>query len=141
MKFFHKLHTASDWGVLGIRLAVGAIFLYHGVQKWDLWNLTAMPPGMTENTFVLMKFLSIVEPLGGIALIFGFLTQLAALGLSFIMLGAIFWIKMQVMKVGFASMTTTGWEFDLALLASTVFLFFHGAGKIALDHMLWKKEH
>lgn len=138
MKFFYHLTTHKHWGLLILRLTVGVIFIVHGIQKWALWNMqpSDQMPAMMLN---LMKFLSIVEPLGGLALIFGFLTQLAALGLSLIMLGAIFWFKMKVMNIPFAANNTTGWEFDLILLASNIALILNGAGRISLDYLLAKK--
>lgn len=132
MKFFANLTAHHGWGVLLLRLSVGAVFLYHGVQKWAIWTGAVDTAGMSANMVNLMKLLSIVEPLGGVALIFGFLTQLAALGLAVIMVGAI-WFKMQVWQVAFMTNTNTGWEFDLVLLAANLAILFCGAGKLALD--------
>lgn len=95
---------------------------------------------MSAGMLNLMKFLSIVEPLGGIALILGFLTQLAALGFIIIMLGAIFWVKMKLMHVPFIANNTAGWEFDLSLLVGNAALFFTGAGKISLDRLFFKSS-
>ena len=135
MKFLAKMSSHPQWGSLVLRLAVGSIFIFHGVQKWALWK--AVPPQMPPNMGNLMKFLSIVEPLGGLALILGFLTPLAALGLAIIMVGAIYF-KMNVFKVGFASGNGTGWEFDLILLAANIALMLSGAGKWSVDKKLIK---
>ncbi len=129
----HTMHKYSDWGLLALRLALGAVFLYHGSQKWGLWS--AAPEGMDSSTLMLMKFLSVVEPLGGLALVLGVLTQWAALGLAIIMVGAIYF-KMNVMGVGFAEQQGTGWEFDLVILAGLIMLWLRGAGTYALDRMM-----
>ncbi len=126
----HKLHPYKDWGLLVLRLTVGIIFLYHGVPKWSFWS--GAPEGMPQGMLIVMKILSIAEPLGGAALILGVLTEWAAAGLSIIMIGAIF-IKINMMGVGFAEAQTTGWEFDLILLAACINLIFFGSGCFGLD--------
>jgi uncharacterized membrane protein YphA (DoxX/SURF4 family) len=127
---FKKLYSYRDLGLLALRAAVGVIFIVHGISKWSMWGMTPseqMPAGM----LALMKVLSIVEPLGGAALVLGVFTQLAALGLAVVMVGAIV-VKMFVMKVGFTSFQATGWEFDLILLAANINLMLSGGGKYAL---------
>jgi uncharacterized membrane protein YphA (DoxX/SURF4 family) len=47
------------------------------------------------------------------------------------MIGAIA-VKIFVMKVGFTELQTTGWEFDLILLAANINLILFGGGKYAL---------
>jgi len=135
MEFFANLYQFGDWGLLALRVAVGAIFLIHGTQKWAMWKMQPseqMPAGMLW----LMKFLSIAEPLGAIAVLTGFLTQLAAVGLGIIMIGAIV-LKKTMMKVPFAAQDKTGWEFDFIILAANVAIFFFGAGSMGLDRMIF----
>jgi putative oxidoreductase len=127
---FKKLYSYSDFGLLLLRVVVGVIFIVHGMAKWSMWGMTPseqMPGGM----LVLMKILSIIEPLAGIALILGLFTQISALVLAVIMIGAIA-VKIFVMKVGFTELQTTGWEFDLILLAANINLILFGGGKYAL---------
>lgn len=133
----NSLHKYADWGLLALRLTLGAIFLYHGVMKWGMWNLSASPQ-MSEGMVNLFRFLSIVEPLGGAALLFGFLTRWASLGLGIIMLGAI-WYKMKLWGIPFTSGQATGWEFDLVNLAVCVHLLFAGAGKFSIDKKIFKQ--
>lgn len=131
MEFFANLHQLSDIGLIALRIAVGVIFLVHGTQKWAMWQMqpsAQMPAGM----LAMMKFLSIVEPLGGLAVIIGFLTQLAAAGLGLIMIGAI-GLKVGMMKVPFTANDKLGWEYDFIILAAVIALFFSGAGSVALD--------
>jgi putative oxidoreductase len=135
MEFLTNLHQLSDWGLLALRIAVGAIFLVHGTQKWAMWKM--QPSGeMPSGMLTMMKFLSVVEPLGGLAVLIGFLTQLAALGLGVIMIGAIA-MKKRMMKVPFTAMDKMGWEFDFMILAATIALFIFGAGTISLDNLFW----
>src|SRR3989344_7015822 len=77
-----KMHQYNDWALLALRVAVGAVFIYHGNMKWGFaWGT----PGIS-----VMKILSIAEPLGGAAMIAGVLTNWAALGLMIIMAGALY---------------------------------------------------
>ena len=135
MEFFTNLHQCSDCGLIALRVAIGVIFLYHGKMKMAMWGMkpsAQMPAGMIS----LMKLLSICEPLGAVAVLSGFLTQLACIGLSIIMVGAAV-MKSKTMKIPFASSTNTGWEFDFMILAGTIALTFFGAGKWAIDHYIF----
>lgn len=127
------LQSFSSWALLAPRLALGIIFLVHGKQKWGMWRAQPsleMSPGMLN----IMRFLSIMEPLGAIAVISGFLTQFAALGLALIMMGAI-WFKMRVWKAGFTGVG--GWELDFMNLATCILLIVVGAGSVSLDRVLF----
>lgn len=124
MQAFAALHAYGDWGLLALRVFLGIIFLYHGGKKLD---------GKMGG---FMTFIGICEFIGGIALILGFLTQLAALGIGIIMIGAGY-KKMNEWHVPFAANDKTGWEFDFALLGMCIALFFMGGGLYALDYMFW----
>ncbi|MFQ6608230.1 MAG: DoxX family protein [Fidelibacterota bacterium] len=135
MGFLTSLQEYGDWGLFILRLSIGIIFIYHGKMKWSMWKMEPSEQ-MPAQMLSLMKFLSIVEPLGGLALITGFLTQVAAVGLGVIMLGAIN-TKIKMMKVKFFMQDNTGWEFDFVLLFGCITLLLTGAGKIALDGLLF----
>lgn len=131
----HSLGRYSDVGLLLLRLAIGVIFLYHGLGKWQM-----------EDPDAIMTILKFAEPLGGLVLILGVLTRLASLGLSIIMLGAIYmkatgFGQMPLDFAGtFAPSGGTGWEFDLMILSGTLALLFLGAGSISLDALLGEKR-
>jgi putative oxidoreductase len=132
MGFFTGLHHLSDWALVALRLGVGASFLAHGIQKSAMWKMqpsAQMPAGMLS----ILRLLSIVEPLGAVAVLVGFLTQPAAAGLAIIMLGAIR-LKAVQMHRGFTG--DGGWELDVVLLAAAVALFISGAGSLSLDRVL-----
>ena len=135
MGFFAGLHHYSDLALLILRLAVGCIFLLHGLPKRGLWSAqpsAQMPAAMLRN----LRILSIAEPAGALGLIFGFLTQLAALGLVIVMLGAIQFLVTKVHRK-FKEQDTPGWEFEFMLLVSSLVLFVTGAGKYALDRVVF----
>jgi putative oxidoreductase len=82
-----------------------------------------------------MTFIGICELLGGLAVLFGALTDYAAIGLALLMLGATF-KKITEWKVPFTAMDKTGWEFDMVLLAMALCLLFVGPGHYSVDAML-----
>ena len=134
MDLFISLYDYADVGALLLRLVIGAIFLVHGVQKIKMWRMQAseqMPIGLLWT----MRLLSIVEPLGGIAMALGVLTPFAALGFAVIMLGAI--SMKQKWQTPFAAHDKTGWEFDLMILAVVVALLFFGPGEYSIDRYWW----
>lgn len=134
MDILTSLTAYQSVGIVFLRLAVGIIFIYHGFKKLDLWKMqpsAQMPAGLLTN----LRVLSIVEPLGGVAMILGFLTQLVALGFILIMLGAIHY-KINVWKAPFMAQDKTGWEFDFLILAASLALVFSGGGAWTLTTVL-----
>ncbi|MCP6719225.1 MAG: DoxX family protein [Patescibacteria group bacterium] len=130
-----NIHQMADLGLLALRIAVGTIFLVHGSQKLKMWNMQPseqMPASMLST----MKLLSIVEPLAGLAVLLGLLTQLALIPLGIIMIGA-HWLKIVKMKAPFTAQDKVGWEFDFIILAATITLFFFGAGAISIDRVIF----
>ncbi len=118
-----SLFNYGDVGILALRLAMGVIFLVHGVKKLD----------GKMGKFLL--FIGIAETLGGAALLVGFLTQWPAIGIAIIMVGAIY-KKITEWHVPFTAMNKTGWEFDVILLAACVALMTLGSGLYGVD-ALW----
>ncbi|HYS19466.1 MAG TPA: hypothetical protein VEO73_00115, partial [Gemmatimonadales bacterium] len=66
MGFFTELRHMGDWALLALRLGVGVPFLVHGIQKSAMWKMqpsAQLPAGMLS----VLRLLSIVEPLGAVA--------------------------------------------------------------------------
>lgn len=137
------------FGLLVLRVGLGSIFFAHGAQKVLGWfggsGLEA-----TVQGFVNMGSASWVgyadafgEFLGGIGLVVGCFTRLAALGIAVIMGGAIYLVHL---KNGFflnhfmVPDKGHGIEFALALLCMSVALVFTGGGILALDRCLFGKR-
>jgi uncharacterized membrane protein YphA (DoxX/SURF4 family) len=77
------------------------------------------------------------EVVGGLALLAGILTRLAALGILVIQVGAIWtvtWAK------GFSFADGGGYEFNLALLAMCIALAILGGGALSVDHLLRRRK-
>src|SRR5258708_2896040 len=64
MGFFFSLHQFSDFALLALRIALGAVFLTHGLGKRKLWSTqpsAQRPTGMLRK----LRILSIAEAAGG----------------------------------------------------------------------------
>src|SRR5713226_551082 len=133
MRFFAQLHQLSDWALVALRIGVGTSFWVHGTSKRAMWKM-APSPQMPASLLAQLRLLSIVEPLGVVALFAGFLTQPAAAGFVVIMLGAIR-LKAVQMHRGFG--VDGGWELDFVLLTAALALVLLGAGAVSLDRLLF----
>ena len=122
----------GNWGLLILRIFLGIIFVYHGMPKLGMPKAMAKGMGWSSASVVL---LGLVEFLSGLALILGFYTEIAALLIALVMLGAI-WYKMVKWKVPFSAMDKSGWEFDLILLGAAIAIVLIGAGTVSLDTIL-----
>ncbi len=121
----------SDFGPLVLRIAVGMIFLVHGLGKFKMWKMPASEQSSGAMS-VMMKILSIVESLAGLAILVGYFTQLAAAVVGVVMFGALYF-KIFVWRTPFTAMDKTGWEFDFLILAASVALFLMGPGAVSVD--------
>jgi len=121
----------QNTALLVLRLIVAAVFLYAGSAKWPFWS--APPEGMSIVLLNVMKFLSIVEPLGSLALVLGVLTRWAAAGLGVIMVGAIFYARLMLHASLFTTPQGTGLDYNLLILAGCIGLIAFGAGDWSVD--------
>lgn len=125
---FEALLQYGDLGLLVLRLAIAAIFIYHALPKLKSSQAMAQGIGMAPG---MVTGLGVVELVSSLGLIFGIYTQLAALLLGIVMIGAIYF-KTQKWHVPFLAMDKTGWEFDFILLAASIAVLLTGGGSIGL---------
>jgi putative oxidoreductase len=119
----------SDAALLLMRLLVGLVFVTSG------WSHVKDPvtrgksigfnPGFT-------RVLGIVELAGGLGVALGVLTQLAALGLIVVMLGAI-QKKIFVWHSGFWGKHSDGWHYDLLFVAMCLVIAATDGGRYVLS--------
>jgi len=121
----------QETALLVLRLIIAAIFLYAGYVKWPFWS--PAPAGMSAGMVNLVKFLSVVEPLGGVALVVGFLTRWAAAGLAIIMVGAIFFLRLAMQTGFFTTPQGAGLDYNLLILGGCIALVAFGAGGWSVD--------
>lgn len=134
------ISTEPGLAPLVVRVPLGIIFLAHGAQKLFGWfggyGLAGTAQwmdsiGLHPGT-VLALLAGGAEFFGGLALLLGLLVRPASVALGFTMLVAI--LSVHIGKGLFLS--NGGFEFGLALLASTIALFISGAGRLSLDGAL-----
>ncbi|MBD0373721.1 MAG: DoxX family membrane protein, partial [Pyrinomonadaceae bacterium] len=109
---FPQLAQFTDLSLLLLRLMVAAIFVTSG------WSHLRDPKGRAESIGVspaFTMFLGAAELAGGLGVAGGVLTQLAAIGLILVMLGAIH-RKVFVWHTGFWGEKASGWHYDLMLV-------------------------
>jgi putative oxidoreductase len=125
-------------GLTILRLVLGATFIMHGGQKLFVYGFAGVTGAFAGMGIpmpgLLGPFVALVEFFGGIAIVLGLLTRLAALGVGATMLVAILTVHL---KAGFFN--PTGVEFPLSLLASAITLVITGAGAFSLDALLDKR--
>lgn len=116
---------------LGIRITVGAIFIFHSIFKFSPnFQGFLVSVGLPAEMQIPIALLELV---GGILLISGVLSRLSAAILSIDMLGAIFFIKKLKAFSG-----SGGWEFELLILVALFTLVVVGPGKISIFYMIKK---
>jgi|SRR5690242_17055280 len=134
------MKSRSACGLTVLRVVIGIIFLVHGWQKLfglgfhgvaGMFAHIGIPVPPVTSVIV-----TLVEFLGGIALILGLFTRWAAALIACDMLGAIVFVHF---KNGFSS-AKGGYEFPLALLAAAIALALAGAGCWSADEMLFKRS-
>jgi putative oxidoreductase len=141
-----RLYATDDSTATSIlRLVLGVVFFAHGAQKMLGW-FGGFGFAGTMNFFTGMMhipaplaFLAIAaEFFGGIGLILGFLTRIAAFGIGVNMLVAI--MTVHRFFGFFINWTGTqkgeGFEFHLLVLAIVAFLMIQGAGGFSVDRLL-----
>lgn len=131
--FYKDLTGLRDYALLVLRLAVAAIFLYHGIGKWVFFQESA--EGMSQGFVTLMQVLAVAEPLAGISLVLGLFMQVGNLGLILVMIGALY---LKIVMSGQGSNFSV-WEIDLILLASNIALLILGSGRFSMDFRMRKR--
>src|SRR2546423_5138465 len=119
---FPALLKFGDVGLLLLRLMVAVVFFASGLNH--LKDPVARSQSIGASTRFTV-FLGTAELLGSTGVALGILTQLAAIGLILIMLGAI-QKKIFVWKSGFWG--GHGWHYDLMLLVMNLPLVLAGGG-------------
>lgn len=134
MYLFDYLLTYPEWGPLIIRLVLGAAFVGHGYPKLFGGAYAGFAGWLDSIGIRPGKFwalvVGVVEFFGGIALILGVLTQIAALLIAIDMLVAL--IKVKWGRSRYIEMEKAGWELDLAYLAMAIAILVLGPGAYAL---------
>jgi putative oxidoreductase len=129
-----------DVGLLVLRLVLGVIFIGHGAQKLfgsfggpHISGFAKMLEQLGVRPATPMAILAgLAEFVGGILVMLGFLTPLAAVALIGVMIVALLTVHL---RNGFFN-SNGGYEFNLALAGMALTLLIAGAGAYSLDGTL-----
>ena len=125
---FPELSRCLPFALLLMRLMVGAIFITSG---WSHATKAQERAKSIEMSVGFTRFLGVAELAGGLGVVFGVLTQLAAIGLILVMLGAIY-KKIAVWHTGFWGKRTPGWHYDLMLVIMNLVIIATNGGALVL---------
>jgi putative oxidoreductase len=142
MTFRRLLRTAPDPAIALVRVVLGIVFFAHGAQKALGWfggsGFDATMSGFTQRMGIPAPFAVLAicaEFLGGIGLIIGFLTRVAAFGIAVNMAVAI--VKVHAQNGLFmnwqGNQRGEGIEFHLLAIAIAILLMVLGAGAWSID--------
>ena len=133
MTFLYFLYAFTPWTLLLLRIALGVVFIKHGMPKLKMAEQIAASMGMSSAK---VKLIGLVEFLGGLSVLLGLFTQIGALGLMIVMIGAMYYKKM-VWHVPFVAMEKMGWEYDLILFTTALLLVTSGGSLLSLDWLVF----
>jgi putative oxidoreductase len=125
---FPELGRFLSTALLLMRLMVGAIFITSG---WSHVTHAEERAKSIEMSKGLTIVLGVAELAGGLGVTVGVLTQLAALGLILVMLGAIY-KKIVVWHTGFWGEKSSGWHYDLMLVLMNLVIVTTNGGSYVL---------
>lgn len=126
--FFPFLLLYSDIALLLMRGVVGVVFFSSGVTHARNPKKRGKQMGIGTG---LAFTLGIIEIFASVLLVLGAYSQLSALVLASVMLGAMFF-KIFVWNTGFYAKRGYGWHYDLLLFAALLVIATMGAGTYTL---------
>jgi putative oxidoreductase len=120
-------------GMTILRIVIGIVFIVHGAQKLFVYGIAGATGAFAQMhiplPMIAAPVVTIVEFVGGIALVIGFFTRIAAILIAIDMAGAILFVHG---RNGF--FMPTGYEFAFALMGACIALAIGGAGEYSVDN-------
>jgi len=141
------LGTDGDWVITIVRIVLGVVFFAHGAQKALGWFGGA---GLQSTVRVFREQLRIPAPLallsvaaeflGGLGLIVGLLSRIAALGIAVVMIVALVAVhgKFGFFMNWYGEKQGHGIEYHILVLALALAVIIKGAGAFSLDQVLYQ---
>ena len=127
---------SENYAPIPLRIIIGIGFILHGLSKFT-GGLDKFQGFLTSLNVPAAGFfatlVAIIELLGGIFILAGFMTRYAAIATGLVIVFAIILVKG---KMGFLS----GYELDMLYLAGCVSLLITGGGAISVDNLFHREN-
>lgn len=141
------INTTDSYSQLIARITLGVVIFPHGAQKiLGIWGGNGIGPVIDSFSqwFGIPAFITILvalgEFLGGIMLILGLLSRIAAFSVTLIMIGAIYFVVNQHFFMNwYTQQRGEGFEFHLLAIGLSIIIIIGGAGKFSLDNLINNK--
>lgn len=143
------IKTSDDYGLTLLRLVLGVVFFAHGAQKvlgwWGGYGLTGTMGFFTGAMGIPapLAFLAIMaEFLGGLGLIVGAATRIAAVGIFSVMAVAVLKVHLPfgLFMNWYGNQKGEGFEYHLLAMAMAAALMLRGAGPFSADRALTRGD-
>ncbi len=125
----------AAFGLTVLRVVTGIIFLAHGLQKLFTWSITGTTAAFAQMGIpfpdLAAPTVTMLETVGGVALILGAATHIVAPLLTINMIAALFLFHLPA-----GLFMPDGYELVLILGAATTAITLTGPGAIAVDAVL-----
>jgi putative oxidoreductase len=139
--------TSNDWTLTILRLAAGIMIFPHGLQKTFGWfggaGFSAQMAGFEASHIpAVFAFLAIMaEFLGGLGLLLGALTRIAAFGLAADMVVAVYMVHWRngLFMNWTGHQKGEGFEFHILAIAMAIVLMARGGGAASVDRALSRR--
>ena len=145
---FRKLmSTTDDYALTILRLLFGVVFFAHGAQKALGWfggfGFTGTMGFFTQKLNIPAPFAVLAiaaEFLGGLGILVGLLSRVAALGIACNMVVAVALIHIHIgfFANWYGNQKGEGFEFHILAIAIALFIMIKGSGALSLDRALSK---
>jgi len=143
---FHRIaETTNDYAITILRLVMGLVFSAHGAQKMLGWfggyGFSGTMGFFTHQMGIPAPFAFLAicaEFFGGLGLLIGFLSRIAAFGIICNMLVAVALVHA---ANGFfmnwaGNQKGEGFEYHLLAIASALVIIIRGSGALSVDHFM-----
>ena len=145
---FRKLmSTTDDYALTILRLLFGVVFFAHGAQKALGWfggfGFTGTMGFFTQKLNIPAPFAVLAiaaEFLGGLGILVGLLSRVAAFGIACNMVVAVALIHIHIgfFANWYGNQKGEGFEFHILAIAIALFIMIKGSGALSLDRALSK---
>ncbi len=143
------VHTENDIVPLILRVILGIVFYFHGMQKlttmyggYGFTGTLGFFTGKLGIPVVFAVLAILAEGLGWAGLISGLLTRVAAFGITVNMIVAVYMIHWQngIFMNWFGNQKGEGFEYHLLVIAIGLALMIRGGGALSIDRALSDKK-